>query len=75
MKTIFKTYRFKLQPTQQQRILLEKHFGCTRFIYNHFLNERKQQYQQRQIVTAQGRDLGAQRLNQRQEEHRPRTDV
>jgi len=46
MKTIFKTYRFKLQPTQQQRILLEKHFGCTRFVYNHFLNERKQQYQQ-----------------------------
>lgn len=46
MKTIFKTYRFKLQPTQQQRILLEKHFGCTRFVYNHFLHERKQQYQQ-----------------------------
>jgi len=25
--------------------LLSKHFGCSRFIYNHFLNERKEQYQ------------------------------
>jgi len=25
--------------------LLDKHFGCVRYIYNHFLNERKEQYQ------------------------------
>ena len=40
-----KTYRFRLFPTAEQEILLAKHFGCTRYIYNHFLNERKEQYQ------------------------------
>jgi len=45
VKTIFRTYRFELQPTQDQKELLDKHFGCIRFIYNHFLNERKEQYQ------------------------------
>ena len=40
-----KTYRFRIYPTAEQEILLAKHFGCTRYIYNHFLNERKEQYQ------------------------------
>lgn len=45
VKTIFRTYKFKLQPTQEQKVLLDKHFGCIRYVYNHFLNERKEQYQ------------------------------
>ena len=45
MKTVNKTYRFRLMPNAAQEILLAKHFGCTRFVYNHFLNERKEQYQ------------------------------
>lgn len=45
MKTIHRTYRFELKPTQNQKVLLDKHFGCVRFVYNHFLNERKEQYQ------------------------------
>src|ERR1035437_2165188 len=45
MKTIFRTYQFELQPTQVQKVLLDKHFGCIRFVFNHFLNERKGQYQ------------------------------
>ena len=45
MKIIFRTYKFELQPTQEQKVLLDKHFGCVRFVYNHFLNERKEQYQ------------------------------
>ena len=40
-----KTYKFKIYPTAEQEVLLAKHFGCTRFVYNHFLNERKEQYQ------------------------------
>ena len=40
-----KTYKFRIYPTSEQEILLAKHFGCTRFVYNHFLNERKEQYQ------------------------------
>ena len=45
MKTIFRTYQFELMPTQEQKVLLDKHFGCIRFVYNYFLNERKEQYQ------------------------------
>lgn len=45
MKTIHKAYRFELRPTQEQKVLLDKHFGCVRFVYNHFLNERQEQYQ------------------------------
>ena len=45
MKTIHRTYQFELQPTQGQKVLLDKHFGCIRFVFNHFLNERKGQYQ------------------------------
>jgi len=45
VKTIYRTYRFELRPTQDQKVLLDKHFGCVRFVYNYFLNERKEQYQ------------------------------
>ena len=45
VKTIHRTYRFELRPTQEQKVLLDKHFGCVRHVYNHFLNERKEQYQ------------------------------
>jgi len=45
VKDINKTYRFQIYPNQDQQVLLNKHFGCVRFVYNHFLNERKEQYQ------------------------------
>ena len=45
MKMINKTYKFRIFPTAEQETLLAKHFGCTRYVYNHFLNERKEQYQ------------------------------
>jgi len=38
------SYKFRLQPTAQQKVLLNKHFGCVRWIYNHFLNERIEEY-------------------------------
>ena len=40
-----KTYKFRLCPTREQEVLLNKHFGHSRWVYNHFLNERKEQYQ------------------------------
>ena len=43
-KTIHKAYKFRLEPNEEQKSLLAKHFGCTRFVYNHFLSERKAQY-------------------------------
>lgn len=45
MKIINKVYKLRIYPNDEQEILLSKHFGCSRFVYNHFLNERKEQYQ------------------------------
>ncbi len=45
MKTILRAYKYRLLPNKNQRILLAKHFGCTRWIFNHFLGQRKEQYE------------------------------
>ena len=44
MGKINRTYRFRLYPSKTQTELLAKHFGCSRFVYNYFLNQRKEQY-------------------------------
>lgn len=44
MRKINRTYRFRLYPTNAQTELLAKHFGCARFVYNYFLNQRQEQY-------------------------------
>jgi putative transposase len=46
MKLIYRTYHFKLIPTQKQGELLDKHFGCVRYVFNYFLSERKKEYQE-----------------------------
>lgn len=38
------TYKLRLYPNKEQRILLAKHFGCSRFLYNYFLARRKEEY-------------------------------
>jgi len=45
MKVINKTYRFRIYPTAEQEQNLARHFGHSRFVYNYFLNQRKEQYQ------------------------------
>ena len=44
MRKINRTYKFRLYPNKAQTELLSKHFGCSRFVYNYFLNQRKEQY-------------------------------
>ena len=44
MKIIKYTYKFRLKPTKEQEILLNKHFGSVRWSYNYFLNQRKEEY-------------------------------
>src|ERR1700727_206023 len=39
------SYKYRLTPTPNQEVLLSKHFGCVRFIYNHFLNQRIETYE------------------------------
>jgi len=41
---ILKSYKFRIYPNETQKILLEKHFGATRFIWNTFLSKRKKSY-------------------------------
>jgi putative transposase len=42
---MIKAYKYKLLPNDEQKCLLNKHFGSIRFIYNYFLNERKNEYE------------------------------
>jgi putative transposase len=44
VKVIKYTYKFRLDPTEDQVVLLEKHFGSVRWAYNYFLNQRKEEY-------------------------------
>lgn len=39
-----RAYKFALNPTDIQKILLNKHFGCSRFIYNKLLKEKQDHY-------------------------------
>ena len=41
---MFKSYKYKLLPNKEQEVLLAKHFGSVRFVFNRFLNERKVEY-------------------------------
>ena len=44
MQTILKGYILRLYPTDEQRKLINKTIGCSRFIYNHFLDEKTNNY-------------------------------
>ena len=41
---MYKSFKYRLYPDEEQKILLEKHFGCTRFVYNYFLGLKQKQY-------------------------------
>lgn len=43
---MIKAYKYKLKPNENQKILFEKSFGCTRFVYNWALSKRIEAYQQ-----------------------------
>lgn len=34
---MLKAYKYRLYPTKTQEVLLAKHFGCARYIYNYGL--------------------------------------
>ena len=43
-----KAYKYRIYPNKRQKELLAKTFGCSRFVYNHFLNKRIETYQTEQ---------------------------
>src|SRR5574344_2124773 len=40
-----KSYKFRIYPTKEQAILIQKTFGCTRFLFNKYLSKRIEAYQ------------------------------
>lgn len=40
-----KAFKYRMYPNREQRILLAKTFGCTRFVYNHYLAKRRNAYE------------------------------
>ncbi|MFA5759919.1 MAG: IS200/IS605 family element RNA-guided endonuclease TnpB [Clostridia bacterium] len=41
---ILKAFKFRLEPNSQQKVLINKTLGCTRFLYNQMLNEKQTKY-------------------------------
>ena len=41
---ILKGYVFRMYPTENQEELINKTIGCSRFIYNHFLDDKIKEY-------------------------------
>jgi putative transposase len=49
MKTKYKrAYKYRVYPTDEQKQILARTFGCVRFVYNYFLHLRKQAHFQEQ---------------------------
>ena len=40
-----RAYKYRIYPTKEQEQLIQRTFGCTRFVYNHFLAYRKELYE------------------------------
>ena len=41
---MLKTLKIRIYPDEDQKVLIEKHFGSTRFIWNHFLEKKSHEY-------------------------------
>ena len=46
MKQVRKTFKYRIYPNKEQQQKLAVYFGNVRFVYNYFLSERKNQYEQ-----------------------------
>lgn len=40
-----KAYKYRIYPNKKQQELIQKTFGCVRFVYNYYLNKRKEMYE------------------------------
>ena len=39
-------YKFRLYPNKEQAALINRTFGCCRFVYNHYLEQRQSVYKE-----------------------------
>ena len=44
---MIKGYRIRIYPNKEQKILIEKHMGCCRFIWNYMLNLQNENYKEK----------------------------
>lgn len=47
---MFNAYKYRLYPTKGQQVLLEKHFGCVRYVYNKCLEWRIEAWLERKEI-------------------------
>lgn len=45
-----KSYKFRIYPNNKQKVLIQKTFGCVRYVYNYYLNKRKEMYKSNKIT-------------------------
>lgn len=46
---MLKAFKYRLYPNKEQKVLLEKHFGCVRFVWNWALGKKMEAYQKDKI--------------------------
>ncbi len=51
MLYMLKGYKYRIYPTQSQKALMSKHFGCARWIYNYGLSEKTRAYKDGKKLT------------------------
>ncbi len=44
METIYRAYRYRMYPTIVQEVLINKHIGCCRWVYNYALEKKTKAY-------------------------------
>jgi len=66
---MLKSYKYKIKPNEEQKVLLNKHFGSIRFAYNYFLNERKKEYETNKQTLTYNDNSSALTQLKRQEEY------
>lgn len=49
-----KAFRYRFYPTEEQKIQLDHVFGCCRFVFNHFLNEKQKAWKEQARTLSYG---------------------
>lgn len=44
-----RAYKYRIYPNKNQEELINKTFGCVRFVYNYYLNKRKELYENEKV--------------------------
>ena len=50
-----RAYKLRIYPTPAQEALIQRTFGCTRFVFNYFLARRKTAYEEEQLTIGYGK--------------------